>query len=75
VLFVNIGSYSERRRLVANRSAGGYLLLDRTDDASVQKPVEVNIRKLAEIAARKTSYKRGEEFEYAGEAFQIPPNI
>jgi hypothetical protein len=52
----DIGSYSERRRLVANRLAGGYFLLDRTDDASVQKLVEINIRTLAEIAARKTSY-------------------
>jgi LmbE family N-acetylglucosaminyl deacetylase len=47
-------------------------LLDKADDASVQKLVEINVRKLGQIAAEKTSYKLGEEFEYAGEAYQIP---
>jgi LmbE family N-acetylglucosaminyl deacetylase len=47
-------------------------LLDKTDDISIQKLVEINVRKLSEIAAEKTSYKLAEEFEYAGEAFQIP---
>lgn len=54
-------------------STGRHLpLLDKTDDAAVQKLVEINVRKLAQIAAEKTSYKLGEEFEYAGEAYQIP---
>ncbi len=47
-------------------------LLDKTDEASVQKLVEINVRKLAQIAAEKTSYQLAEEFEYAGEAYQIP---
>jgi LmbE family N-acetylglucosaminyl deacetylase len=47
-------------------------LLDKADEASVQKLVEINVRKLGEIAAGKTNYKMGEEFEYAGEAYQIP---
>jgi hypothetical protein len=47
-------------------------LLDKTDEASVQKLVEINVRKLSQIAAEKTNYKLAEEFEYAGEAFQIP---
>ena len=47
-------------------------LLDKTDDVSIQKLVEINVRKLSEIAAEKTSYKLAEEFEYAGEAYQIP---
>jgi len=47
-------------------------LLDKADDAYVQKLVEINVRKLTLIAAGKTSYQVAEEFEYAGEAYQIP---
>lgn len=47
-------------------------LLDNPDDAAIQKLVEINVRKLAQIAAEKTDYKLAEEFQYAGEHFQIP---
>ena len=47
-------------------------LLDKADDASVQKLVEINVRKLTLIAAGKTSDQVAEEFEYSGEAYQIP---
>lgn len=47
-------------------------LLDAVDSESVNQLVEINLRKLAEIAARDTSYELAEEFHYAGVEYQIP---
>jgi LmbE family N-acetylglucosaminyl deacetylase len=47
-------------------------LLDTVDDQSVGRLVEINVRKLAEIAARDSPYKLAEEFHYAGADFQVP---
>ena len=47
-------------------------LLDKPDEGAIQKLVEINVRKLGQIAAEKTSYKVAEEFQHAGEHFQIP---
>lgn len=47
-------------------------LLDRVDSASVTKLVEINVRKLAEIAAKDSPYQLAEELHYAGVEYQIP---
>ncbi len=47
-------------------------LLDKVDDGSVTKLVDINVRKLAEISAKGSSYKQAEEFHYAGKDYQIP---
>lgn len=47
-------------------------LLDKVDEASVGKLVEINVRKLAEIAAQDTGFSKAEEFHYAGVEYQIP---
>ena len=47
-------------------------LLDEVDAASIRKLVEINVTKLAEIAARDTPYRQAEEFHYAGPDYQIP---
>ena len=47
-------------------------LLDEVDEASVSKLVEINVRKLAEIAAQDTDHAQAEEFHYAGVEYQIP---
>ena len=47
-------------------------LLDSVDEASIGKLVEINITKLAEIAARDTPYKQAEELHYAGPDYQVP---
>lgn len=47
-------------------------LLDTVDDASVNKLVEINVTKLAEIGAEGSPFRYGEEFHYAGIEFQIP---
>jgi LmbE family N-acetylglucosaminyl deacetylase len=47
-------------------------LLKEVDEESVNKLVEINIRKLAEIAAEDTEHSRAEEFHYAGVEYQIP---
>jgi hypothetical protein len=46
-------------------------LLDKTDDASVQKLVEINVRKLSEIAAEKTSTNWPKSLNTLA-SFQIP---
>ncbi len=47
-------------------------LLDTVDRAAVNKLVEINVGKLAQIAAEGTSLRRAEEFLYAGVEYQIP---
>ena len=47
-------------------------MLDEVDEESVNKLVEINVRKLAEIAAKDTEHKQAEEFHYAGVEYQIP---
>ncbi|MCP5120244.1 MAG: PIG-L family deacetylase [bacterium] len=47
-------------------------LLDTVDDASVDKLVEINVRKLGEIGAEGKSFQYGEEFHYAGIEYGIP---
>ncbi len=47
-------------------------LLDEVNEASVNKLVEINVRKLGEICAQETKFKYGEEFHYAGPDYRIP---
>lgn len=47
-------------------------LLDEVDEESVNQLVEINLRKLAEIAAKDTEHSQAEEFHYAGIEYQIP---
>ena len=47
-------------------------LLGLVNDDSVHRLVEINVRKLGEIAAKGTSHKYAEEFLYAGVEYQIP---
>lgn len=47
-------------------------LLDEINEESVNKLVEINIHKLAEIAAKDTEHSQAEEFHYAGVEYQIP---
>lgn len=50
-------------------------LLDKADEAAVAKLVEINVRKLAEIAAKDSPHQQAEEFMYAGPDFQIPAKL
>ena len=47
-------------------------LLDLVNEKSINSLIEINIRKLAEIAAEGTSLKQAEQFHYAGVEYQIP---
>jgi len=47
-------------------------LLDAINAESIRKLVDVNVRKLAEIAAKDSPYRQAEEFMYAGPDHQIP---
>lgn len=46
-------------------------LLDRVDSESVTKLVQINVRKLAEIAAKGSPYQLAKELHYAGVEYQI----
>jgi LmbE family N-acetylglucosaminyl deacetylase len=50
-------------------------LLDTVNDQSVRQLVEINVRKLAEIAAKDSPHRQAEEFLYAGPAFQVPASF
>ncbi|MBL8174036.1 MAG: PIG-L family deacetylase [Bryobacterales bacterium] len=50
-------------------------LLDVVNEDSVRKLVEINVRKLGEIAARESAYKLAEEFFYSGPDFQVPAKL
>jgi LmbE family N-acetylglucosaminyl deacetylase len=50
-------------------------LLDQLNDAAVSRLTEINVRGLAEIAAKDSPYKLAEEFQYAGREFQIPAKL
>lgn len=47
-------------------------LLERVDDASVNKLVETNVRGLGTVCAKDTQYKAAEEMHYAGKDYQVP---
>ncbi len=47
-------------------------LLDEPTLENINRLVEINVRKLAEIAAEGTSHENAEEFQYAGVEYQIP---
>jgi LmbE family N-acetylglucosaminyl deacetylase len=47
-------------------------LLDTVNEDSINRLVEINLIKLAEIAAEGTSFKRAEQFHYACVEYQIP---
>jgi LmbE family N-acetylglucosaminyl deacetylase len=50
-------------------------MLDQINDANVSRLTEINVRGLAEIAAKDSPYKLAEEFQYAGREFQIPAKL
>jgi LmbE family N-acetylglucosaminyl deacetylase len=47
-------------------------LLDKLDNDSVNRLVEENIKGLAAVAAKGTSYRAAEEFHYSGLHFRVP---
>jgi LmbE family N-acetylglucosaminyl deacetylase len=47
-------------------------LLDRVDEASINKLVEERVRGLARLSAQGTDFQAAEEFRYAGIGFRIP---
>jgi LmbE family N-acetylglucosaminyl deacetylase len=47
-------------------------LLAEVNEESINQLVEINVRKLAEIAAEDTAHSQAEEFHYAGVEYQIP---
>jgi LmbE family N-acetylglucosaminyl deacetylase len=47
-------------------------LLDDVNEVSVNKLVEINVRKLGEICAQGTPFKYAEEFHYTGPEYRIP---
>ena len=47
-------------------------LLDRVDEASIDKLVEQRVRGLARLSAEGTDFQAAEEFRYAGVEFRIP---
>ena len=47
-------------------------LLDEVNEETINRLVEINVRKLAEIAAEDTAHSQAEEFHYAGIEYQIP---
>jgi LmbE family N-acetylglucosaminyl deacetylase len=67
-------NYSMAMRIRERLEATGRRLplLDTVNDEAVNKLVEINVGKLAEIAARETNYRQAEEFHYAGVEYQIP---
>jgi LmbE family N-acetylglucosaminyl deacetylase len=50
-------------------------LLDRIDEASVNKLVETNVRGLATLCAKDSPYRHAEEFHYAGKDYQVPAKL
>ena len=62
-----------RERLAATKRR--LPLLDTVNDASVAKLVEINVRQLAEIAAKDSPYQVAEEFHYAGPDYQVPASL
>jgi hypothetical protein len=62
-----------RQRL--DESGRKLALLDTVNDGAVLKLVEINVRKLAEIGAKDSSFKQAEEFMYAGPDFQVPQKL
>jgi LmbE family N-acetylglucosaminyl deacetylase len=62
-----------RQRL--DESGRKLALLETVNDGAVQKLVEINVRKLAEIGAKDSSFKQAEEFMYAGPDFQVPQKL
>ena len=47
-------------------------LLERMDEASINKLIEERVRGLAQLSAKDTDFQAAEEFRYAGVEFRIP---
>jgi hypothetical protein len=47
-------------------------LLERVDEASINKLIEEQVRGLAKLSAEDTNFQAAEEFRYAGVEFRIP---
>ena len=47
-------------------------LLERVDEASINKLIEERVRGLAQLSAKDTDFRAAEEFRYAGVEFRIP---
>ena len=50
----------------------GLALIERVDEASINKLVEERVRGLARLSAEDTNFRAAEEFRYAGVEFRIP---
>ena len=48
---------------------------EQASEHELRQLVEINVRKLAEIAAKDSEYKMAEEFLYAGAEFQVPAKL
>lgn len=70
-------NYSLAQRIRQRLDASGRRLplLDKVDDASVLKLTETNVRGLAALCAKDTTFRAAEEFHYAGKDYQVPQEL
>ena len=68
-------SLAQRIRQRLESSGRRLPLLDKVDDASVNKLTETNVRGLATLCAKDTTFREAEEFHYAGKDYQVPQKL
>lgn len=70
-------NYSLAQRIRQRLDASGRRLplLDKVDDASVNKLTETNVRGLAALCAKDSNFREAEEFHYAGKDYQVPQKL
>jgi len=70
-------NYSLAHRIRQRLDASGrrLALLERIDDASVNKLTETNVRGLAALCAKDSNFREAEEFHYAGKDYQVPKKL
>jgi len=68
-------SLAQRIRQRLESSGRRLALLDKVDDASVNKLTETNVRGLATLCAKDTNFREAEEFHYAGKDYQVPQKL
>jgi len=68
-------SLAQRIRQRLDSSGRRLPLLDKVDDASVNKLTETNVRGLAALCAKDSNFREAEEFHYAGKDYQVPQKL
>lgn len=70
-------NYSLAHRIRQRLDASGRRLplLEKIDDASVNKLTETNVRGLAALCAKDSNFREAEEFHYAGKDYQVPKKL